>query len=455
MWKLTIEDDQANKTIVHLVRDDYAIGRSEENAIRLTERNISRSHARLERKAESWALKDLSSDNGCYVNGQRVSAPHELVHGDLIQVGDYRLIVENEALLGGPDASATLPVVPRSPSSPGLDRLIELAGPQAGAEYVLTQERMVVGRGEECDISINHPSVSRVHAELYPLGDGRYEIFDKNSANGVRVNGVELPRSFIDARDVLELGDVILKFIPAGEMYIPGVDDRLQLEAIGAARRQEAEEGQLSRFGGSFGIKLGIGIALAVLLAVAAFVKTRPSVQHLEIEQLQDTASEQENPVLTEAKRLGLSDPRAAYRKAAELPLGSSARETATFKAIQAAYADHLFALVERARESGEKRALLDEIVRSTSIDAGRRNRAAAALTELSTPSVDVSELPQVPSVAPRSASKGSSSHVAGRAEHERPSPTTTRTNKPASTKAAAKPSGVLVRQNPFDTEDE
>ena len=41
MWKLTIEDDQASKTVVQLVRDDYSIGRAEDNTVRLTERNIS------------------------------------------------------------------------------------------------------------------------------------------------------------------------------------------------------------------------------------------------------------------------------------------------------------------------------------------------------------------------------------------------------------------------------
>ncbi len=35
MWKLTIEDDQAKRTVVHLVRDDYSVGRAEANAIRL------------------------------------------------------------------------------------------------------------------------------------------------------------------------------------------------------------------------------------------------------------------------------------------------------------------------------------------------------------------------------------------------------------------------------------
>jgi len=84
MWKLTIEDDQASKTVVHLVRDDYSIGRAEENTVRLTERNISRRHARLSKPGEHWVIFDLSSYNGCYVNGQRVNEQQELVHGDLV-----------------------------------------------------------------------------------------------------------------------------------------------------------------------------------------------------------------------------------------------------------------------------------------------------------------------------------------------------------------------------------
>jgi pSer/pThr/pTyr-binding forkhead associated (FHA) protein len=452
MWKLTIEDDQANKTVVHLVREDYGIGRSEENAIRLTERNISRRHARLERNEEHWALKDLSSYNGCYVNGHRVGSNQDLNHGDLIQVGDYRLIVEDEALLGEHDTSATVPVVPRtSIASPGLDRLVVLAGPQAGSEFVLTQERMVIGRGEDCDISINHPSVSRVHAELHPLGDGRYEIFDKNSANGVRVNGVELPRSFVEPRDVVELGDVILKFVPAGELYIPGADESLQIAAIGAARRQEAEEGQLGRFAGPAGTKLGIGIGAMVAVLAVVFVATRPSGRKLELENVKDEAAERANRVLAEAKQLKMRDPRAAYRKAAELPQGASARESADFKAIQAAYADHLFELSEQAQDPSDKRALLDEIARSPTVDSARRKRAASALAQLSADAVDVSELPKTPPKMPpptlaadaAAPAPSTSDPGKGGASSARPAPTSKAPPKSNTT--------TLVRENPFD----
>lgn len=97
MWKLTIEDDQGNRIPVPLVRDDYSIGRGPENTLRLTERNVSRKHATLRRDNGRWVLVDLDSYNGSYVNGERVPGQQELSHGDLIQLGDYRIEIVEDA----------------------------------------------------------------------------------------------------------------------------------------------------------------------------------------------------------------------------------------------------------------------------------------------------------------------------------------------------------------------
>ena len=56
MWKLSIEDDQGQQTVVNLVRDEYSIGRAEANTIRLTDRNVSRHHASLHRQRDQWFL---------------------------------------------------------------------------------------------------------------------------------------------------------------------------------------------------------------------------------------------------------------------------------------------------------------------------------------------------------------------------------------------------------------
>lgn len=466
MWKLTIEDDQTNKTVVHLVRDEYGLGRAEENAIRLTERNISRLHAQLERSNEHWALRDLSSYNGCYVNGQRVAGTLELNHGDLIQVGDYRLSLENEALLvNDQDATATVPAPRSAAPSSSVNRLVMLLGPNPGAEFELTQQRMLIGRGEDCDIALNHASVSRVHAELHPQTDGRYEIVDRQSANGVRVNGVELTRSFIDARDVIELGDVILKFIPAGQMYTPGADESLQIAAIGAARRQEAEESGIGEaFGRSSNFKWGIGLGVLFLAGVAGAVVLTQRSTPAEMVSVKDAATARAEQALSAAKQLlAGGDARAAYTKSAEVPQGSALRETSDFRQIQAAYADSLFAEADRASDAADKRALYDQIARAPTIDRGRRNRAAEQLAQLSAQAVNVRDLPNArppqPLDAERARAAASAAPAASEEAPEAPVPppaTVPRAAAPRGERAAPAPASskgqttTLVRESPF-----
>jgi pSer/pThr/pTyr-binding forkhead associated (FHA) protein len=461
MWKLTIEDDQANRTVVHLVRDDYSIGRAENNAIRLTERNVSRNHARLERRGARWALNDHHSYNGCYVNGQRVGDAQELDHGDLIQLGDYRLIVEDDSRITAQDKEGmALPASRTTPSLGGsVDRLVVLVGPQPGSEYALQRKPMLIGRGEECDIAINHESVSRLHAEIVPIGDGRYEIADKNSANGVRVNGVELPRSFVDSRDVIELGDTVLKFISAGDNYIPGSDESLQIAASAAARRREAEDALPSLASSSTAVKISIGVAGAVLIAllISALVSRRPAN---ELVSAPDGNAQRSARTLSEARQLlRQGDIRAAQQKASELPPGAVARSSQEFRAIQAAYADHLFELADKASHPADKRALYDEIARTASIDSVRRQRANDRLNALGTAeAVDIADLPKATARPPvPSASQGARKLPATPpdfsepGEEPRPKASPTKQEKPAAREKPATDPATLVRDNPFD----
>src|SRR6185369_2883123 len=99
MWKLTIEDDEGKQTGLPLAHDEYGLGRAEANAIRLTDRNVSRTHALLAKEGQDWSVKDQDSYNGTYVNGVRVMGEQPLRHGDLIQLGDYRLELIDESLI--------------------------------------------------------------------------------------------------------------------------------------------------------------------------------------------------------------------------------------------------------------------------------------------------------------------------------------------------------------------
>ncbi|GMV12434.1 MAG: FHA domain-containing protein [Polyangiaceae bacterium] len=433
MWKLSIEDDQTNKTVVNLVRDEYSIGRGEENTVRLTERNISRRHAKLTRNGTGWIFDDLASYNGCYVNGVRVSEPQKLEHGDLVQVGDYRLEITDEQVSTAAYNKSTAPAVPRAQSLMSQpDRLVMLAGPTPGAEFALAGPRVVIGRGEECEVSVNHASVSRVHAEIQALGDGRYEIVDRESANGLRVNGVDLKRSLLDARDTIELGDVVFKFIPAGQIYHPGADPTTQIGPIGPAMLERHTPapgvGMERRTAATAGIP-------PILKAVAglAFLGVLVMIGMVALGNRQggagETGAQANDPttqVLLDAMQMVQNgDVEGAHNKViAEIPENSNARQSAEFKDIEARWADMLLDLASREPDLTKKRALLERVAKATSVDSVRRKRANNEIAALDQ-GVDPSELPSAPK------------------------PEGTGTAEPTGTTAPAL-SGGIVRNDPF-----
>src|SRR5258708_11047911 len=72
------------------------IGRDEGNTIRLTERNVSRRHARLMRQNGSIYVEDLKSFTGVRVNGAKIAALTPVGESDQLQIGDYKIRVKSD-----------------------------------------------------------------------------------------------------------------------------------------------------------------------------------------------------------------------------------------------------------------------------------------------------------------------------------------------------------------------
>src|SRR5262249_9418455 len=70
-------------------------------------------------------------------------------------------------------------------------RLVVAAGPDAGANFVSTGERSVIGTHESADLRLADPTVSRFHCEIDPTS-GRPIVRDLGSLNGTVVNGVSI-----------------------------------------------------------------------------------------------------------------------------------------------------------------------------------------------------------------------------------------------------------------------
>ena len=249
MYKLIIEDDEGKTTVVPIIRDEITVGRKEGNTIRLTERNVSRRHARIIRQNSALYIEDLLSYNGIKVNGDRISGKVSIGDGDRIQIGDYQLSIKLDKAdakpgAGAGDATSQMPrqadpavaptvqqpavgpnqslptvqhpvVAPsKAPEKPA--RLIVISTNFARQEFPLDKDAVVIGRTDDNDVVLNHRSISRHHAKILREKD-HFHIVDNQSANGVRVNGEEYGKVELRKGDQIDLGHVRLIFVPPGQ----------------------------------------------------------------------------------------------------------------------------------------------------------------------------------------------------------------------------------------------
>ena len=88
---------------------------------------------------------------------------------------------------------------------------------QPAQHWSMSQDSMVLGRGEECDIVLAERQISRQHIRIYKESDLFY-IQDLDSKNGTWVNGQQLKgtRELRDGDEVHVALAVRIRFIGSG-----------------------------------------------------------------------------------------------------------------------------------------------------------------------------------------------------------------------------------------------
>ena len=124
-------------------------------------------------------------------------------HGDL-DTGTFR--IRSDVVRGPVDATPGSAVV-----ATDAPRLLTAAGEANESAYVLRKPVTVIGRGEEADLRLSDPGVSRRHAELR-REDDRVMVADLGSTNGTLVNGSRVDHAVLRAGDEITIGETVLVY---------------------------------------------------------------------------------------------------------------------------------------------------------------------------------------------------------------------------------------------------
>jgi hypothetical protein len=112
---------------------------------------------------------------------------------------------------------------------------------ESGESFALTRELTTIGRGEGVDISLEDPSVSRLHAEVIRRGPWVYVSDLGLSVNGTRVNGRPVGKRVLQEGDVVSFGTCRTRVGGLAGLTTP--DDTVELRRISAPdlTRREVE----------------------------------------------------------------------------------------------------------------------------------------------------------------------------------------------------------------------
>jgi predicted component of type VI protein secretion system len=115
-------------------------------------------------------------------------------------------------------------------------QLVPVAG---GAAIDVGKDMTLVGRGEECDVRLEHKSVSKIHCVLVKT-DGLMMVRDLGSTNGTRVNGTRVRRGMLLPNDKISIANFHFRVLFGAALQ----------SAVGHEKTQQIEPQEAERLRG-------------------------------------------------------------------------------------------------------------------------------------------------------------------------------------------------------------
>ena len=194
----------------------YQVGRDPLSDIMFADPRVSWHHAVLHVGDGHWVLDDAGSTNGTFTDGRQVRH---------LDVGPGSVVRFGNAVDGPRAALSLLPAPTAAAPSPSPSALTSITGSYRQPTTIrsLPERTIRIGRATDNDLVIEDLAVSRHHAELRAVPQGRYAIVDLESHNGTYVNGAPVVHSLVGAGDLIGIGHSV--FCLVGDELQEFVDD--------------------------------------------------------------------------------------------------------------------------------------------------------------------------------------------------------------------------------------
>lgn len=196
MLKLRFKNNQHNS--VWLVEPKVVVGRASDCGLQLDQEGVEDHHLEILVEQEVIKLQPLVASSVLYLNGT-------LVEGSQLQA----LSVNDVLTLGSVELEIIDPKVGRPEPAPVKEHQAGSTGWALKANHVALSNRiftlkamMIVGRSNECDISLAAAHLSRRHAKLF-VNDGLLYVKDLESSNGTFLNGERITEARVKRGDEL------------------------------------------------------------------------------------------------------------------------------------------------------------------------------------------------------------------------------------------------------------
>ena len=198
--------------------NNWIVGTGDNAHIKLNNYRVSRNHLQIIYQEKGVLhIQDLDSTNGTYLNGIRLKISQSLKHKDKIQlagVNDILIVVEKPLVSNTLNSQKNI------------------------VDILKTKKTIFLGRGTNCDIVLNHGTISKMHASITLTPHNKYQIKDLGSTNGTFVNGRKIKTlETISFKDNIFIGRHQINL----EAPSKNLSDELAITAIGIEKTYSNE----------------------------------------------------------------------------------------------------------------------------------------------------------------------------------------------------------------------